>query len=215
MPSHTFKKPISLGCIFLVATLFSSITNASKPSDTTASYTGCDQSILSLVTGAQDCEISNQFQDFTNTSPLTVNLSDGFFGITDWLFGETIFEINAKSGDYDFNSFAQNNWKDVMLVFSKEGGDTNMVGYLLTDLNGDWQSPFRDNDKTGNNIKKVSQVSLYYRLDQNVILDESSETQRTLLRAASVPEPSEWALLWMGFMSMVFSMKFKKPPKCH
>ncbi len=124
------------------------------------------------VSGSSACEISTTAnQDFLNTNPLTVN-GEGFFGITNWVFGGKIGQNagytgngGGQSGTYNFTSAFQSSWNNVMLIF-KSGQGTTLTGYLLNPgvTSGTWASPFTEPpfNFPGNGPKDVSHISVYY-----------------------------------------------------
>ncbi len=160
------------------------------------------------VTGASNCDISNDFnQDFVSPNkPLTVNEA-GFFGNTDWMFGGKIGSNSGydgtsggQSGSWDISNVIQNTWDDVMLVF-KSGQGTQLVGYQLNDgvSSGTWDSPFEKAafNFNGKNTKDVSHISVYYR---------EEETPKR-----SIPEPTSMlGLLGFGVFGTVSTLKRKQ-----
>ncbi len=173
------------------------------------SCTTSDYDISDNVTGASDCEISNDFnQDFVSPNkPLTVNEA-GFFGSTDWMFGGKIGNDSGyngspggQSGSWDISNVISNTWDDIMLVF-KSGQGTQLVGYQLNDgvTNGTWESPFEKAafNFNGKNTKDVSHISVYYRQGQE------PPTQ-------SVPEPTSMlGLLGLGAFGTISTFKGNK-----
>lgn len=136
---------------------------------------GTDYNLLTLVDHATDCTISDDFdQDKLNTDPMTVNETPGFFGETNWTFLDKLEGANdipsGASGTYNFTDAvaalmlpAEQRIDDFMLVF-KDGNDTTLVGYLVSELSGDWDSPFLNPPFgfSGDSPKDVSHISGYY-----------------------------------------------------
>lgn len=136
---------------------------------------------LSLVEHATACQRSTEFQDFTNTNPITVN-QEVFFGFNDWTqFKKDDPLVNGQSGSWSLTNNEWATYANIMLIF-KDGSDTTLLGFLLTPTftSGDWDSPFTANefpalcvhhDAKGNNpayndcskVKNVSHVSYYGR----------------------------------------------------
>jgi len=183
-----------------------------------ASYTDCSFAISGLVTGAHDCTISDQFNDFLNTDPITVNQSGGFFSINDWIFGGKIGEdegyngtSGGKVGIYDFSSVFHYTWANVMLVF-KDGKHSTLVGYLLADNIdfGVWFSPFRSPDfRVGSKVKKVSHISVYYTEG------EGATTPSGFSGGDELPEPNQIFLFSIGLfcLALIQKCKFSKVVK--
>lgn len=215
MTTTNHAKLTSLGLATMLFAVLSGTAEAAKPDKpSNATYTNCSGVISGLISGAIDCEISDQTQDFLKQDPMTVNLSGGFFDTSDWLFGGKIgntdgYEGTAegKSGTYDFSLLFNNtNWDNVMLIF-KGGNDTSLVGYLLGSgvTSGTWASPFRTPDfSVGKKIKDVSHISVYYtegRTKDNGSIPPAGIT---------VPEPGELALLAIGFFGAASMMRIKR-----
>ena len=168
----------------------SSSTQTENPLDAVSSSSGSTSSydILGKVTGTTKYTISDEFQDSVSPNkPLTVNEGEGFFGLTDWMFGGKIGSNagydgpqGGQSGSWDISKAIEDNWGDIMLVF-KSGQGTTLVGYQLADgvESGTWKSPYEKAalDFNGGNIKDVSHISVYYR-----------EGKKQVKR--KVPEPS-------------------------
>ncbi len=136
-----------------------------------ATFSECATGTLEMVESAYDCTISDNFdQDFLNTDPLTVNMSPGFFDVTDWMFvgKDEKGEMEGQSGTFDFTAAVEALSYSVgklMLVF-KDGRGTTLVGFLVTETAGMWQSPFTadnfpDAPGIGGGPKDVSHISLY------------------------------------------------------
>lgn len=132
-------------------------------------FSSCSADTAGKVSGTVDCTISDDFnQDFLNTTPPTVNIDPGFFGITDWSFegkiGEDGFGTGSGSGQSGNYGFSGTSGLDYMLVF-KSGNGTTLVGYLLGDdiTSGTWNTPFTEPpfNFPGNNPKNVSHISVY------------------------------------------------------
>lgn len=177
-----------------------------------ATYTDCSTTISDLVSGATGCAISDQFKEFLNTDPITVNQSGGFFSENDWLFGGKIGKdegydgtASGKSGTYNFSSVFDDTWENVMLVF-KDGKHTTLVAYLL-DTNvdsGTWFSPFGSSGLSSGS-KKVSYIGVYYTEGRG------ATTAVQLSDGVSVPEPSLVALISIGIFGMAIAQRVKKP----
>lgn len=120
-----------------------------------------------------DCSFTfDENQDFLNTNPITVNIDPGFFGITDWEFEGKIgvndggFDLSnagdadGNSGSFDLSGLGLTG--QIMLIF-KSGNGTGLVGYLLEELAGEWESPFLNPPFSfnGGNPKSVSHISVY------------------------------------------------------
>ncbi len=177
-----------------------------------AGFSSCSTSeydISDSVTGASNCEISNDFnQDFVSPNkPLTVNEA-GFFGSNDWIFGGKIGSnsdyngtAGGQLGSWDISNVISNTWDDVMLVF-KSGQGTQLVGYQLNDgvTSGTWESPFEKTafDFKGKNLKDVSHISVYYK--------QAEKPQKR-----SIPEPTSiLGLLGIGAFGTVSTFKRNK-----
>ena len=136
-----------------------------------ATFSECATGTLKMVGSAYDCTISDNFdQDFLNADPLTVNMSPGFFDVTDWMFvgKDEKGKMEGQSGTFDFTAAVEALSYSVgklMLVF-KDGRGTTLVGFLVTKTADMWQSPFTaDNFPDAPGIdggpKDVSHISLY------------------------------------------------------
>lgn len=160
-----------------VALVVGSLSGANAATFSGCSGTGYDISgkvhdgTASKTSISSDCTISDDFdQDFLNTTPTTVNTPPGFFNRTDWVFegkigSDTNFngDTGGQSGTFDLtNAGLDLSSEDVMLIF-KSGNGTTLVGYILTALEGGWDSPFTDPpfDFNGNSPKNVSHISVY------------------------------------------------------
>jgi hypothetical protein len=141
------------------------------------SCVGTGYDISTKAHEATDCTIAtNVDQDFLETDPMTVNITPGFFDITDWVFlGKD--ETGGQSGSYDFSALLGTLVLDpgevidqLMLVF-KSGAGTTLVGYLVPDGAGDWDTPFTEPPFSfpGNDDKDVSHISAYYTTKTAVI----------------------------------------------
>ena len=137
----------------------------------------CSASVAASVSGTSACELGNTNNDFLN--PLQVNI-DSKFGFSDWAFDAKDDDLdgvndgantlglsligNTLSGTWSIASNAFDLFSDIMLVFKGGAGNTepgSYVAYLLSDISGDYQSPFT-NPNNGN-PKNISHVSLYVR----------------------------------------------------
>lgn len=161
---------------FLLAGALAAGTALASLGTANAAIITCEATIATNVSGASACERSTtQDQDFLNTNPITVNAEGGFFDFTDWQFFGKIGEEGppatgagtgeGQSGTYDLDGFATLvNADDVMLIF-KDGQGTFLVGYLLANLVGTWDSPFEEPpfDFNGASPKDVSHISVYFR----------------------------------------------------
>lgn len=153
-------------------------------SDNVAPNIGC--TILEPLNANQNDSVSPPQSSFT------VN-EEAFFGFTDWSFdgkydnignvsgtdGSSLFDFsgNNQSGTFAWTDGVIADFSDIMLVF-KDGGDTNLVGYLidmpllLTSVGdggfggtGTYTSPFEEPPFAfpGQGPRDISHISVYYR----------------------------------------------------
>ena len=148
--------------------------------------TGFDLSdnVTNVVGGtsiASDCTFTlDHDQDFLNTDPIAVNEDPGFFDRTNWDFKGKIGTIDSGfdltgagddpedriSGSFDLTGLGLTG--DVMLIFKTASSNSGqveigLVGYLLSSLEGVWDSPFTEPpfDFNGTSPKSVSHISVY------------------------------------------------------
>ncbi|MDO8844148.1 PEP-CTERM sorting domain-containing protein [Methylicorpusculum sp.] len=169
--------------------------------------TGTGFDISDNVTPNKGCTVLSPYNGNKNDSLALVNTA-GFFGITDWLFDGKYEIINSTSGTdgsslFNFTGGSQSGTftkafdailSDVMLIF-KDGGDTNLVGYLIDTLKpigGVYTSPFEEPpfNFPGTGPRDISHISVYYRRGQNGGGGGGG----------SVPEPGMIALLGTGLL---------------
>jgi hypothetical protein len=181
-----------LRCLSAVVLLFSfGIVNAA--------YMDCPSAIAGSVTGAGDCEVSDDHHDFVATDPMTVNTDSGFFGIDTWSFiarSEGGDDGLGVAGNWNIPDMFWDQYNEIMMVF-KDGNATTLVGYLLDDqaTSGAWTSPFVPSVFPVSDIKEVSHISYYGALES---------TTNT-----PVPEPQTALLFGLGLIGLVYGRKRK------
>lgn len=147
----------------------------------TSSDSGTDYNISTRVSTATGCTIlaplsgpsTGQANDVPQ--PSFVN-TEGFFGISNWLFdgkwelpggpdSSSLFNFTGGGSSGGVSYVGGISTSDIMFVF-KDGNDTNLVGYLVPMLSGNYSTPFTNPPFTfrgAPNGKDVSHISVYYR----------------------------------------------------
>lgn len=173
---HAMTRKLMLGAVVGASLLGFGVLGGSNAQAAFMSCSGPGYDISNNVDVATDCTISDANQDFLNTDPITVNEDGGFFGHTDWSFFGKIGtnegadltgagDGTGQSGDINLTGLGLDVNK-TMLVF-KDGGDTTLVGYLISNLLGSWDSPFVEPpfDFPGQGPRDVSHISVYSKQD--------------------------------------------------
>jgi hypothetical protein len=155
--------------------------------DKVSNNIGCQ--ILSPLDGAAtDSTTGDPSSWLVNTAGDT-----GFFGISDWLFdgrwtspgsnSSTLasFDGNRHNGQWSLDS--EWDYGDLLFVFS-HGNGTNLVGFLMTGMNGEYSSPFTQPpfNYPGAATRNISHISVYYRSSA----------------VGTVPEPKTMLLMGLG-----------------
>ncbi|HET9463107.1 MAG TPA: PEP-CTERM sorting domain-containing protein [Thiobacillus sp.] len=147
-----------------------------------AAFISCDGGISGKVSTKTDCTILGPLNGNQNDSLTLVN-NEGFFGIANWLFDgqwnntdagfvdtSDLFNFTGDGSAGTFTYAGGAGISDIMLLF-KDGAGTNLVGYLVTRLAGDYSTPFTSPPfpLTGQaTVKDVGHLSVYYREVQQI-----------------------------------------------
>lgn len=161
------------------------------------------------------CTILLPLNGADNDSETLVN-AKGFFGINTWTFDGKYDDIgtvsgtespisklfdftgNNQSGSFTYNaSHGLGSIDKIMMVF-KDGGDTNLVGYLVSPKGGSYSSPFIEPpfDFPGEPPRAISHISVYYTTS-------SSSTSG----GGEVPEPGVLGLLGLGLLGLALARR--------
>ncbi|WP_019624657.1 PEP-CTERM sorting domain-containing protein [Thioalkalivibrio thiocyanoxidans] len=164
--------------------------------DAVTSNLGCQ--ILSPLDGAAtDATTGDPSHWLVNTAGNT-----GFFGISDWGFDGrwtspgmnssslASFDGNRHRGQWTLDT--EWDYGDLLFVFRHRTG-TNLVGFLMTGMSGEYTSPFTKPPFSfpGAATRNISHISVYYR---------PSETR-------TVPEPQTMLLLGAGLGLLAFMLR--------
>lgn len=195
----SFKPLLSLlAGTWLAASLsFSGVTHAAL-----LDCTALSGSVGEAVTSNLGCQILSPLDgaatDVTTGDPSNwlVNTAGdtGFFGISDWLFDGrwtspgsnssalASFDGNRHSGQWSLDP--EWHYGDLLFVFS-HGTGTNLVGFLMTGINGEYRSPFTQPPFSypGVATRNISHISVYYRTDA---IGTVSEPKTTLLMSVGL-----------------------------
>lgn len=175
------------------------------------SCVGSGYDISTKVSTATDCTILLPLDGNVNDDEGLVN-TNAFFGITNWVYDGKYNDMDASGGsniDLDLFQFSGNNQNgsftytgpatgidQIMMVF-KDGANTNLVGYLVPAMGGDYSTPFIEppfDFKGGADSKEISHISVYYTASS------TSSTSNGGSTGTGVPEPGVLGLLGFGLL---------------
>ncbi|MDZ7584734.1 MAG: PEP-CTERM sorting domain-containing protein [Thiobacillus sp.] len=177
------------------------------------SGTGYD--INDKVPTATDCTILGPLNGHENDTlnPTMLVNDEAFFGISDWLFDgkwneeknlgfvdtSDLFDFTGDGQSGSFSYVGGASIADIMFIF-KGGEGTNLVGYLVTQADGIYATPFTNLPfpLTGNSaVKDTSHISVYYRNG------EGSKPR------GQIPEPGVLLLVGVGLMGLGLARRRK------
>lgn len=171
--------------------------------------TATDCTILAPLDGAVNDSVSPPVSSYT------VNVEE-FFGFDDWLFDgkwdstdagfvdtSDLFAFTAGpdgagvGGSFEYVG-GIDDILNIMFVF-KDGGDTNLVGYLVPGADGTYTSPFEEPPFSfnGDSPKDTSHISVYYRIGEEP--DNPGE----------IPEPGMLFLMGAGLLGLGLARRRK------
>jgi hypothetical protein len=159
------------------------------------------------VSTARDCAILLPLNGAVNDHEDVVN-TEQFFGIDNWMLDGKYDSVGESSGQdssslFDFTGGNQSGTytyvgtgtapTSIMFVF-KDGGDTNLVAYLLTSPydEGTYATPFTEPPFIfpGNDARAISHISVYYQHGDTPPPNHD------------VPEPATLAIMGLGLLGM-------------
>jgi hypothetical protein len=199
------------------ATALAMVMGLAITGNASAAFISCDGTgydISGKVSTKTDCTILGPLDGHQNDSLTLVN-NEGFFGIADWLFDgkwdntdagfvdtSDLFKFTGSGSAGTFTYAGGAGISDIMFIF-KDGAGTNLVGYLVTQLAGDYSTPFTSQPfpLTGQaTVKDMGHLSVYYR---------EGEGSLGVQGAQQIPEPGALLLVGAGLLGLGLARRRK------